>query len=1627
MKRVIFLSLCIITWQQLNSQTGLPLNTIVTQNFNSIGTAANATLPANWRMSPSGNAVGAWSAGVNITSQAASSGAPSSGGRYNWATSAGTDRAIGFLTDGAYNSPNAVMAYFRNTTGATVSNMTIAYSIERYVVNTTVPIVDLYISTNGTTWSSIPSMSTTSSDYPSAANAFSFTAPKTIHKTGVIGISLADNADIYFRWVFITGNTGSQGLGLDNVSIFAGDATPVLMANLRDLLQVDNGTINQFNEGDVIRYQTVIKNTGTGNANNVQVTLPTPPANTTMVAGSIKTSALAVDDNYTASFNTLLHGTTVLANDIGIPVPIAVISYGTSADATVNAPGVATTTDAGGTITLQANGAFTYTPPTGFSGIDRFRYITGNGNLPNNDAFVSITVAADISFTTTNVNPVCNNGSNGSITFNATGGNGTLEYSINGAGGPYQASNIFTGLSAGSYNLAVRDAGGYIKTGTTSLSNPAAIVVSGSIPTIFYTTAMSASTFTKTGGTGTITWSAIGLPSGVSINSSSGQVTGTPAVTGVFNATITATDINGCSGSLNVTVNVGPKLATDTYGSVVGNTQLVADGHSTPATPFTSSAVNIIANDASDAAITITAVTNAATTSGGTISILSNGKFIYTPPAGFTGSDSYTYTGTSNTISATATINFTIANMVWYVNNTYAGANGTADGRSHRPFTTTTDAINVSSVNQTIYVLTGSGNTTGNTVLKTGQTLRGAGSALSIGALSIAADTKPTLSGTITLATNITADGFDMSTGTSTAFTNSGVPVTGVNVNVGNVTATTGTGINLTGTGNNVTMTLASLTTNGAVNAATLTGTAGTVAINGGSQTGSTGATFHIGGGTVSLTYTGNITQAVNAAVFFTNAGHATGTVNFTTGTINATNGVGLQFDNADGTYNFLGTTTLNGGDAGIDIYNGSAGTFNFATTAGSIAITNPSGNGFTISGAANTCTVNYDGNISKTNTGSLVSIAGHSTGTVTFVSGNTLSATTASAGNGLQFDNADGTYAFNGTTTLNGGDAGIDIITGSAGTFTFGSGTAITNPSGEAIRVNASTANVTYSGTFSKNNNAVTGILISSETGGTINFNGTGAKLLSTQTANAVNLTSNTGATINFSGNNLSLTTTSGNGFNATGGGTVSVAGTGNTITSTTGIALNVQSTTVSSSNLNFQSIAANGGANGIAMNNTGAAGGLIVTGTGSAGSGGTIQSTTGDGINIVNIRSISLTNMNISNCLGHGINASSISAGTMTLTSCQLTNSGNADNEHGMNVLNCTGSLTISGSTFNGASEDLLHVENTSGTLTLLVQSSSQFTYPSAIGGLANCAILIQPGNAAVINTTIQNTTFTNIKGMAALFAYNLAASNGTSSFTFSNNTSNITLAGRAGGIFVGGQENSTTNMTVQNNNFSGAGGNGVISVDVNDNSTVSGTISGNTIASPPGIGMFVAVDENAHVDVTINSNTLTNTGGDAIQTVNFGGAGISTMRCLITNNNINGHSLNTSVNFVGAISYVGFEDNNCITMRGNTVTGTPASPTHCGGAPCDDYFMQESAGVTKFEEIPNTGNTTLNAAYVNSINDPGSVSVFGSIDLTNGAACNSNGTRLVQIDESGRMTELRTGLYERLMRSRKMIITK
>jgi uncharacterized repeat protein (TIGR01451 family) len=156
--------------------------------------------------------------------------------------------------------------------------------------------------------------------------------------------------------------------------------------------------------GETITYDVNITNNGT-DANGVNFT-DTIDSNTTLVPGSLKVSPLAYADVYSAAQNTPLSvgAPGVLTNDTGIPTPTAVAIAGGA-------------TAQGGTVTLNTNGSFLYTPATGFTGVDTFNYTVTNGLTPNDTAQVTINVDAPPSVTaTTPTNGATNQPNNIDIT-----------------------------------------------------------------------------------------------------------------------------------------------------------------------------------------------------------------------------------------------------------------------------------------------------------------------------------------------------------------------------------------------------------------------------------------------------------------------------------------------------------------------------------------------------------------------------------------------------------------------------------------------------------------------------------------------------------------------------------------------------------------------------------------------------------------------------------------------------------------------------------------------------------------------------------------------------------------------------------------------------------------------------------------------------------------------------------------------------------------------------------------------------------------------------------------------------------------------------------------------------------
>jgi uncharacterized repeat protein (TIGR01451 family) len=156
--------------------------------------------------------------------------------------------------------------------------------------------------------------------------------------------------------------------------------------------------------GETITYDVNINNSGT-DATGVNF-IDTIDPNTTLVGGSLKVSPLAFPDVYSAAKNTplVVGAPGVLTNDTGLPAPTAV-------------PIAAGPTTQGGTVTLNADGSFTYNPAAGFEGADSFTYTATNGLLPNDTALVTINVDAAPSVTsTTPTNGATDQGQNTNIT-----------------------------------------------------------------------------------------------------------------------------------------------------------------------------------------------------------------------------------------------------------------------------------------------------------------------------------------------------------------------------------------------------------------------------------------------------------------------------------------------------------------------------------------------------------------------------------------------------------------------------------------------------------------------------------------------------------------------------------------------------------------------------------------------------------------------------------------------------------------------------------------------------------------------------------------------------------------------------------------------------------------------------------------------------------------------------------------------------------------------------------------------------------------------------------------------------------------------------------------------------------
>ncbi len=267
----------------------------------------------------------------------------------------------------------------------------------------------------------------------------------------------------------------------------------------------------------------------------------------------------AVDDSFSAALDTALE----------VPAP-GVLANDLPAGAT---PSVGGTSDAGGTVTLAADGSFRYVPAAGFTGTDTFIYTLSNG-AGTDTATVTITVG---------MAPEAND--------------------------DLFATTLDVPLTVSAPGLLANDA------------------LNGA--------RLSHDTLSEHGGTVTA--------------AADGSFTYAPAAgfTGADGFSYTLTNGVG-SATARVTISVShlPQALDDHFATGTG-------------VPLSVAAPGVLGNDAGSPAPVVTSMTGSSA-QGGTYGLLADGAVTYTPPAGFVGQDSFTYSITNPAGTATATVFVTV-------------------------------------------------------------------------------------------------------------------------------------------------------------------------------------------------------------------------------------------------------------------------------------------------------------------------------------------------------------------------------------------------------------------------------------------------------------------------------------------------------------------------------------------------------------------------------------------------------------------------------------------------------------------------------------------------------------------------------------------------------------------------------------------------------------------------------------------------------------------------------------------------------------------------------------------------------------------------------------------------------
>ena len=235
----------------------------VQQNFDSIGTAAAATLPTGWKTANEAaqNTRNAYSAAGTATTNRAGNNmsVSAANGVYNLGAgdaATATDRAVGYLSSSSASRSGNLFVYLTNNGATTITNLVISYNVELYRGGTAggTNSFRLFCATNGSSWSYCGSVFSNRFDAVATNRGYASAPGSTVSVTNQnLPVTVAAASTIYLVWNY-SAAANSHGMGIDDVTIFAqpSAATPSIAI-------ADNGTVSAANVATGTVNQVLIK------------------------------------------------------------------------------------------------------------------------------------------------------------------------------------------------------------------------------------------------------------------------------------------------------------------------------------------------------------------------------------------------------------------------------------------------------------------------------------------------------------------------------------------------------------------------------------------------------------------------------------------------------------------------------------------------------------------------------------------------------------------------------------------------------------------------------------------------------------------------------------------------------------------------------------------------------------------------------------------------------------------------------------------------------------------------------------------------------------------------------------------------------------------------------------------------------------------------------------------------------------------------------------------------------------------------------------------------------------------------------------------------------------------------